>query len=190
MLISCLLHQSNPRPCSWLQSIHHRGNPWCPFAPCQTLSAMAYPSAGIFPFDAEKPPMASYNFQKTCQCPPRTYKVPRRLPRSSQPWFPTLLCCAPLHKASCCLCAVPAQDAVPLDLSKASSLSNCTSSERPCGHSTEQCFPTPLSLFPHHPCPGLNDSAIAHSLFGLRVSFPTWGVGVGYGAARYRCRYR
>lgn len=121
MLISCLLHQSNPRPCSWLQSIHHRGNPWCPFAPCQTLSAMAYPSAGIFPFDAEKPPMASYNFQKTCQCPPRTYKVPRRLPRSSQPWFPALLCCAPLHKASCCLCAVPAQDAVPLDLNKASS---------------------------------------------------------------------
>lgn len=29
--------------------------------------------------------------------------------------------------------------------------------------------PTPLSPFPGHPCPGLNDGVIAHSLFGLRV---------------------
>lgn len=60
------------------------------------------------------PPTTFQRHVSALQCPLGTYKVPRRLPRPPQPWFPARLCCASLRKASGCLCTAPAaQNAVP-----------------------------------------------------------------------------
>lgn len=122
MLTPCLLHPSTPRLRSWLQNIHH------PVIPSAHLLSANPVSHGLPLHQA-----FSLLMQKSLLWPPTTfkrhvnvlsvtYKVPCYLPRSSQPWIPVLLCCATLHKASCCLYPVPAaQNAVPLDVNEASS---------------------------------------------------------------------
>lgn len=127
------------------------------------------------------PPTTFQRHINALQCPLRIYKVPRRLPRPPQPWFPgSLLFCAVLHYTR-----PRAASVLPLLLRMLSPDVNMASSPSKL-HLLRQAlqnsvFPTPLPPFPGHPCPGLNDGVTAHPLFGLRATFPSWGVGVGWG---------